>query len=75
MSAAMPDHSPAPSSREPRSRRSELVLIVGWLLVFAKIAAVRWACRAYAVPIDPWWIIGPTLLFAALCTWLYVRRD
>ncbi len=61
--------------REPRSRRAELVLAVGWMLVLAKCVAVHWVCRAYAVPFDAWWIIGPTLAFAALCTWLYWRRD
>ena len=62
-------------AREPRSRRLELVLALGWVLVIAKSAAVHWACRAYAVPFNAWWLIGPTLVFAALCTALYWRRD
>lgn len=75
MSAPLPASAPANPTREPRSRRSELVLAIGWLLVLAKSAAVHWACRTYAVPFDPWWIIGPTFAFATLCTWLYLRRD
>jgi hypothetical protein len=27
------------------------------------------------VPFNPWWLIGPTVAFASLCTWLYWRRD
>jgi hypothetical protein len=62
-------------AREPRSRRLEVVLAIGWVLVLAKCVAVWWACRAYAVPFNPWWLIGPTLAFASLCTWVYWRRD
>lgn len=60
--------------REPRNRRSELVLLVGWVLVVLKCLLVWWACHAYAVPVSPWWVIVPTLLGAALCTVLYWRR-
>ena len=60
--------------REPRSRRSELVLIGGWALVLLKCSLVWWACRVYAVPINPWWVIVPTLLGAGTCTLLYWRR-
>lgn len=61
--------------REPRSRRAERVLVAGWVLVLAKCVLLHWTIRAYAVPIHPWWLIGPTLAFAALCTWVYWRRD
>jgi hypothetical protein len=61
--------------RESRSRRSELVLAMGWVLVLTKSLVVHWACHAYSVPFNPWWLIGPTVVFAALCTWLYWRRD
>jgi hypothetical protein len=61
--------------REPRSRKLELVLAVCWVLVIAKCAFVYWACLRYEVPISPWWIIGPTLAFASLCTLVYWRRD
>jgi hypothetical protein len=62
-------------AREPRSRRLERVLAIGWMLVLAKCVAVYWACRVYSVPFNPWWLIGPTLAFATLCTWIYWRRD
>jgi hypothetical protein len=61
--------------REPRNRRSEVILAIGWLLILAKCFAVNWACAAYAVPVNPGWIILPSLLFAVVCTWLYWRRD
>lgn len=61
--------------REPRSRRLELVLAVCWVLILAKCAVIYWACHRYQVPISPWWLIGPTLAFAALCTVVYWRRD
>ena len=61
--------------REPRSRRLELVLAVGWLLILLKCAAIYWACHRYQVPISPWWLIVPTLAFATLCTVVYWRRD
>ena len=60
--------------REPRSRRSEVILAVGWLLILAKSFAVHWACRTYQVPVNPWWVIAPTVLFAVICTVLYWRR-
>ena len=61
--------------REPRSRRLELVLVIGWFLILLKCAAIYWACLRYQVPISPWWLIGPTLAFATLCTVVYWRRD
>jgi hypothetical protein len=61
--------------REPRSRRLELVLAICWVLVLAKCAAVHWAVKHYAVPFNAWWLIGPTLAFASLCTLVYWRRD
>ncbi len=60
--------------REPRSRRSELVLGLGWVLIVVKCLGLHWLCRAYAVPVNPWWVIAPTLLFAGVCTGLYLRR-
>lgn len=62
--------------REPRSRRSELVLLGGWILIGVKSISVWWLCHAYPeVKVNAWWVIGPTLLFASLCTVLYWRRD
>lgn len=77
------DNPPAPAApgkaaREPRDRRSELVLTIGWALVLIKCAVVWWICRhvpSVRENIGAGWVIVPTLLFASLCTWVYVRRD
>jgi hypothetical protein len=60
--------------RVARRRRTELVLGLGWVCVIAKSFAVDALCEAYAIPFAPFWLIGPTVAFAALCTWVYVRR-
>lgn len=61
--------------RTSRSRRSELLLAVGWLLIGFKTWAMFWLVDEYAMPFNAWWIVGPTLLAAAVCTWIYWRRD
>lgn len=58
----------------PRSRKSERVLVVGWVLIGLKCWASWWAIERYAMPIDPWWVVLPTLLAAGVCTWVYLRR-
>jgi hypothetical protein len=60
--------------RETRSRRSEWVLAVCWVLVLVKSVAVYWLCGRYAVPVNPWWVIVPTVGFAGVCTVIYWRR-
>lgn len=57
-----------------RSRRSEMVLLAGWVLIVAKCWGVWWLIEKYQMPVDPWWIIAPTIGAAAVCTWLYLRR-
>ena len=63
--------------REPRSRKLELILAICWLLIIAKCVFIYWACHHYQdkIPFGPWWLIGPTLAFASLCTVVYWRRD
>jgi hypothetical protein len=61
--------------RIPRNRRSERLIVLGWLLVAFKSWAMFWLVERYAMPFDPWWIVGPTVLAAAVCTWIYVRRE
>lgn len=60
--------------RVGRSRRSETVLWVGWTLIAFKSVTVWGLIRTYSMPVNPWWIIAPTVVAAAVCTWLYVRR-
>lgn len=60
---------------EPRSRRAERLLLVGWLLIALKCWATFWVVHHYAMPFNPWWIVAPTVAAAAACTWIYVRRN
>ncbi len=60
--------------KEPRSRRSEWVLSIGWVLIAIKCVVVWWLIQTYKVPIHPGWVIYPTIGAASVCTWLYWRR-
>ncbi len=58
----------------PNPRMSRL-LLAGWVLIAGKCWLVNWLIEKYRVPIDPLWVIIPTLLFALLCTAVYFWRD
>ena len=58
-----------------RNRRSEVLLIVGWLLIALKCWATFWMVAHYRMPFNSWWIVAPTLGAAAICTWIYWRRN
>jgi hypothetical protein len=64
----------AVSTVEPRSRRVERLLVLGWVLIALKSLLTAWAVQRYGIPIRASWIILPTLAMGAACTWLYVRR-
>lgn len=50
---------------------------IAWGLILAKCALVAWAISRWSVPVNPAWIILPTLAFAALATvlWLTHREE
>lgn len=50
-------------------------LVGAWVLILAKCAAVAWAIDHWNVPINPAWIIAPTLLIAALATGVWFGAD
>ncbi|HTT58168.1 MAG TPA: hypothetical protein VMF63_13730 [Opitutaceae bacterium] len=57
-------------------RRLRLVLEIGWLVIIAKCCAVPWVIARWQIPVHPGWVIGPTLIFAALVTLLVlVHRE
>jgi hypothetical protein len=56
------------------SPRLERIIWVSWVLIAIKSGLVWWACARYAVPINPLWVIVPTVLMAALCTVIYYAR-
>lgn len=57
--------------RVTRNPRTQKLLLFGWLVIAAKSALIIWAVHHYHVPIDPMWVIVPTVIFAAVCTLIY----
>lgn len=60
--------------REP-SRAVERLILVAWAIIIAKCFVVAWAIDRYAIPIEPGWVVVPTLFMAAICTALYYWKD
>lgn len=61
-------------SRRVRNPRIERLFVVAWVLIALKTAFVLWAVPHYHIPFSPYWVVVPTLMFAALCTAVYFRR-
>lgn len=61
--------------RVSRNRRSEQLLLWGWILIGVKSVAMFWLVDRYAMPFNAWWIVAPTLIAAAVCTWVYLKRN
>lgn len=57
-----------------RSRRVELLILLGWVLIAVKHVAIIWACRHYPVPFHQLWVNFPTWLLGALATAVYYGR-
>ena len=60
--------------RPPRNRRLELVIWICWALIVLKTAFVLWAVPHYHIPFSPLWVIVPTIVFAGVCTAIYLFR-
>lgn len=52
--------------------RMRWFLGVAWIVILAKCVLVWWAMNHWHVPIHPAWVIGPTLMLAALATVLWI---
>ncbi len=63
------------SDRPPRNRRVERMFAICWGIILVKCVAVVWLFNHYHVPVSALWVITPTVIFAALCTLVYVLRD
>jgi hypothetical protein len=63
------------SGRSPRNRRTERVLVIGWSVIVVKTVAVFWAFARYHIPVNPLWVVVPTIVFATLCTAVYLLRN
>ena len=51
-----------------------MFLEIGWALIIAKCLAVPWVINHWQIPVDPGWVIVPTLMFAALVTLLVLMH-
>lgn len=61
--------------RMGRSRAAERWIVLGWALIALKTWGTFWLVEHYAMPFNAWWIVLPTWLAAAVCTWIYWRRS
>jgi len=51
-------------------------MAIAWVVIAVKCVFVWWAMMHWSVPFHPLWIVGPTLVFAALATGLWLgHRD
>ena len=58
-----------------RSRRTERILLLGWVLILIKSFLVIWAVDKYHLKFNANWVIMPTVVAALLCTAVYFRRE
>ncbi len=61
--------------KAPRNRRVERLIAICWGVIVLKSVAVVWLFDRYHVPVSPLWVIAPTVIFASLCTVVYLLRD
>ncbi len=61
--------------KTPRNRKVERLLILCWAVIAVKSVAVLWLFDRYHIPINPLWVIVPTVIFASLITVVYWLRD
>ena len=62
-------------SERARNPKFERLIAGFWVVIVLKCAAVWWIMVHYRVPINPLWVVVPTVIFAALCTAVYYWRD
>jgi len=63
-----------PQRRRVPNPRINRLFLLGWVLIAIKTVFVLWAVPHYHIPFSPYWVVVPTLIFAALCTAVYYRR-
>ncbi len=61
--------------RRPRNRRTERILLFGWILILLKSFAMIWLVDRYHLKFNANWIIIPTVVAALLCTAVYFRKE
>lgn len=62
--------------RQPRLRspQVERLLWGGWALIALKTVFLFWVVAKYHMPFSAWWVVLPTVIFAAICTGVYCFR-
>jgi hypothetical protein len=63
------------TQRAPRSAKSKRLMLAGWILIALKCWLVVWAVDHYNVPVNPLWVTLPTVIFAGVCTLMYVLGE
>ncbi|MGH7995299.1 MAG: hypothetical protein ACREFX_03000 [Opitutaceae bacterium] len=58
-----------------RNRRMERLLGIFWVVIIVKCVFIWWVIRHFRIPFHPLWVVGPTLIFAVVCTAVYHWRD
>lgn len=61
--------------KTPRNRKVERMLLTCWVIILFKSWLILWLFSHYHIPINPLWIIAPTVAFASLITLVYFLRD
>ncbi len=61
--------------KSPRNRGVERLFLACWVVIAAKCVLVAWLFKHYQIAVNPMWVIAPTVVFAALCTAVYLLRD
>ena len=56
-------------------RRVRWFMTIAWVLIAMKCVLVWWAMNHWNVPFHPLWVIGPTLMFAALVTAIWATHE
>lgn len=60
--------------KRPRNPSVDRLFLIAWILIAIKSVLVLWAVPHYHIPFSGWWVVAPTLIFAALCTAVYYGR-
>lgn len=57
-----------------RLHRVDRFVVLGWTLILGKCVLASWAIRRWDIPIADFYVWGPSIIFGALCTYLYLAR-
>lgn len=60
---------------ESRNPRVERLILICWVLIAIKHAAILYACHRWPVPFHPLWVNAPTWLLGVLATLVYYQND